>query len=152
MRIVVQRVKKAEVKVNGKTISSIEKGLLLLIGIEKGDTIKEIEYLAKKVCNLRIFSDAQGKMNLSVKDIKGELLVVSQFTLASHIRKGNRPDFNNAADRDTALFLYQLFLQKVRNEVKVVKEGIFGAYMEVNLVNDGPVTFILEKSSKARIM
>ena len=152
MRIVVQRVKKAEVNVNGKTVSSIGNGLLLLIAIEKGDTTKEVEYLARKVCNLRIFSDAYGKMNLSVKDINGEVLIVSQFTLASHIRKGNRPSFDNAADRDTAISLYKLFIKKIQNEVKVVKEGIFGAYMEVSLVNNGPVTFILEKSSKTHII
>jgi len=145
MRIVLQRVREASVDISNKRVSAIGKGLLILMGVERYDTEKEVEYLAKKACNLRIFPDIQGKMNLSVKDINGEVLIISQFTLASHIKKGNRPGFANAANEDTAISLYELFVKKVKSQVNVVQTGIFGAYMEVSLVNDGPVTFILER-------
>jgi D-tyrosyl-tRNA(Tyr) deacylase len=145
MRIVVQRVKRAKVVISGNTYSEIGTGILVLFGVEKGDTKEKADYLAKKICNLRIFSDNEGKMNLSVKDISGEVLVVSQFTLASHIKKGNRPSFSNAAPEAEAVPLYEYFCSLVKTELGEVKTGVFGANMQVELVNDGPVTFILER-------
>lgn len=145
MRIVVQRVLSAQVKIGSKSYSEIGKGLLVLLGVEKGDSFENADWLAKKICNLRIFSDSDGKMNLSVKDIGGEVLVVSQFTLASHIKKGNRPSFSNAAPESEAVPIYEHFIEKVKTEIGDVKTGVFGADMQILLVNDGPVTFILEK-------
>ncbi len=145
MRIVLQRVKRASVSVDGEIVSTTGSGLLILMGVEKGDTEREAKYLAKKICDLRIFSDEHGKMNLSVTDVNGEVMIISQFTLASHIKKGNRPGFSNAAGDDLAISLYKLFVEEIKKQVRIVRTGIFGAYMEVNLVNDGPVTFILEK-------
>ncbi len=145
MRIVIQRVKRSKVEIKGKTHSEIGKGLLILFGVEKEDDKDKADWLAKKVCNLRIFSDKEGKMNLSVKDIGGEILVVSQFTLASHIKKGNRPSFSNVAPEEKAIPLYEYFILQIKKENIPVKTGVFGADMEVFLVNDGPVTFILEK-------
>ncbi len=117
----------------------------MLFGVEKGDNREKAEYLAKKICNLRIFSDTEGKMNLSVKDISGEVLVVSQFTLASHIKKGNRPSFSDAAPEEEAAPIYEYFCKLVKSHIGAVKTGVFGADMQVELVNDGPVTFILER-------
>jgi len=145
MRIVIQRVTRAQVVIQGKIYSQINRGILVLLGVEKGDDKEKAEYLAKKICNLRIFSDAEGKMNLSVKDIKGEVLVVSQFTLASHIKKGNRPSFSNAAPEEEAVPLYEYFCTLVKSHIGSVKTGVFGADMQVELINDGPVTFILER-------
>ncbi|MEA3313443.1 MAG: D-aminoacyl-tRNA deacylase [Caldisericota bacterium] len=145
MRIVLQRVKRASVSVDGELVSTISSGLLVLIGVEKGDTEREAKYLAKKVCDLRIFPDEHGKMNLSVKEVNSEVMIISQFTLASRIKKGNRPGFSNAAGEELAISLYELFVEEIKKQVKIVRTGIFGACMEVNLVNDGPVTFILEK-------
>jgi D-tyrosyl-tRNA(Tyr) deacylase len=148
MRIVLQRVKKASVVVDGKIVSEIGKGLLVLLGAEKGDTEALADYLAKKIVNLRIFPDENDKMNLSVKDVDGEILVVSQFTLASCIKKGNRPSFSDALEEDTAEKLYERFVQEVRNEGVLVRTGMFKARMEVSLINDGPVTFILERKTR----
>jgi D-tyrosyl-tRNA(Tyr) deacylase len=148
MRIVLQRVKKAAVRVDGKTVSEIGGGLLIFLGAEKGDTEAEVEYLSKKILNLRVFPDENDKMNLSVKDVGGEILVVSQFTLASCIKKGNRPSFSDALEEDTAEKLYEKFVEEVRNGGVLVKTGVFKARMEVSLVNDGPVTFILEKKAR----
>lgn len=145
MRIVVQRVKKSKVEIKSKTYSEIGKGILVLLGVEKGDAKEKADWLARKVCNLRIFSDEDGKMNLSVKDIKGEILVVSQFTLASYVKKGNRPSFTNAAPEEEAVPLYEYFINRIKEEGVPVKTGVFGADMDVSLVNYGPVTFILEK-------
>ncbi|MCD6107643.1 MAG: D-tyrosyl-tRNA(Tyr) deacylase [Caldisericaceae bacterium] len=145
MRIVLQRVKRASVSIDGEIVSTIGNGLLILIGVEKRDTEREAKYLAKKVCGLRIFPDEHGKMNLSVRDINGEIMIISQFTLTSYIKKGNRPGFGNAAGENLAISLYKLFVEEIKKQVKTVKTGIFGAYMEVNLVNNGPVTFILKK-------
>lgn len=150
MRIVLQRVKKASVVVDGKIVSEIGKGLLVLLGAEKGDTEALADYLAKKIVNLRIFPDENDKMNVSIKDVVGEVLVVSQFTLASYIKKGNRPSFSDALEEGVAEKLYERFVEEVRNEGMRVKTGIFKARMEVSLVNDGPVTFILERKANSK--
>lgn len=144
MRIVLQRVKEASVVVDNKIVSHIQRGLCLLVGIEKGDTPADAAFLAKKTVALRIFSDAAGKMNLSVKDIDGEILAVSQFTLASSLRKGRRPSFDKAELPEKANVIFDQFVDFIRNEEIPVGVGIFAAIMEVHLVNDGPVTFILE--------
>lgn len=148
MRALVQRVKNASVTIDGTVYSAIESGMLVLLGIQKGDGRSEAEYLAKKVANLRIFEDEQHKMNLSVMDIKGELLVVSQFTLAGDTSRGNRPGFETAAHPDVALPLYEYFIKFLRAFSVPVKTGVFQADMQVELLNDGPVTFLLEKTSK----
>ncbi len=146
MKLVIQRVTNAEVKVDGEIIGKIGKGLLVLCGITHTDTEKEADYLARKLTNLRIFEDENEKMNLSVKDIKGELLIVSQFTLyADTVSSGNRPSFTPAAKPEMANKLYEYFLEKCKQENVPVKHGIFGADMKVSLLNDGPVTIIMEK-------
>lgn len=144
MRIVIQRVKSADVKVDGRVVSSIGKGFLILVGISKNDTEKEVKELAKKVPFLRIFEDENGKMNLSLKDVGGEVLSVSQFTLYADTSRGRRPGFEMAAPRDVAVELWNKFNEFLREEGLTVKEGIFGEYMEVSLINDGPVTIIME--------
>ncbi len=145
MKSVIQRVRSAKVEVDNKVISEIRKGLLILLGISEEDSGAEIAWLAKKVIELRIFEDTDKKMNLSLKDINGEILLVSQFTLYADCRKGRRPDFNKAAKPDKAEKLYEEFsLELERNGIKP-KMGIFGAFMQVSLVNDGPVTIILER-------
>jgi D-tyrosyl-tRNA(Tyr) deacylase len=150
MRIVLQRVKKAAVVVDGKTVSEIGKGLLVLLGAEKGDTEALADYLAKKIVNLRIFPDENDKMNLSIKDVDGEILVVSQFTLASCIKKGNRPSFSDALEEGVAEKLYERFVDNIKSEGLRVRKGVFKARMEVSLVNDGPVTFILERKINSK--
>ncbi|NCO28212.1 MAG: D-tyrosyl-tRNA(Tyr) deacylase, partial [Caldiserica bacterium] len=149
MRIVLQRVKKASVVVDGKIVSEIGKGLLVLLGAEKGDTEALADYLAKKIVNLRIFPDENDKMNLSIKDVVGEVLVVSQFTLASYIKKGNRPSFSDALEEKIAEKLYEKFVDNIKSEGLRVRKGVFKARMEVSLVNDGPVTFILERRANS---
>jgi len=145
LRTVVQRVRSADVKVSGKTIGVIGPGLLIYAGIEKGDSEKEIEFSAEKILNLRIFPDDHGKMDLSILDLQGgAVLSISQFTLASYIRKGRRPDFSNAMDPDRAEVLYNRFNTILSQRVKT-ETGVFGAMMEISSVNDGPVTFIVEK-------
>ena len=145
MRIVVQRVKNAEVKVDGKITGSIEKGFLVLLGITHTDTRETADYLVKKLCKLRVFTDENDKMNLALKDVNGELLIVSQFTLYADCSQGNRPSFIEAAKPDEAEALYEYFCEEcAKNDIKVEK-GIFGADMKVNLINDGPVTIIIEK-------
>ena len=144
MRVVVQRVKNAEVEVKGEIIANIERGLLVFVGIEKGDKEKEIFFMAEKILNLRIFPDEKNKMNLSIKEINGEILSISQFTLASHIKKGRRPDFNNAEEPLKAEILYNRFNDILSDEIKV-KKGIFGSMMNIHSINEGPVTFIIEK-------
>lgn len=146
MRLVVQRVLNSKVEVEGKLIGKIDKGFNVLCGITHDDTEKEADYLARKLCNLRIFEDENGKMNLSIKDVGGELLIISQFTLyADSMSSGNRPSFIAAARPEKAEPLYEYFLKKCEEEGIHVEKGIFGADMKVSILNDGPVTIILEK-------
>ncbi len=149
MRVVVQRVSKASVTVDNKVISSIEKGLLILLGITHNDTQKDIDWLCKKIANLRIFNDENGVMNKSLLDTSGNAIVVSQFTLHASTKKGNRPSYINAAKPDVAIPLYEKFIQQLEKElVKKVGAGIFGADMKVELLNDGPVTIIIDSKDK----
>ncbi|MGN0005943.1 MAG: D-aminoacyl-tRNA deacylase [Candidatus Gastranaerophilaceae bacterium] len=145
MKIVIQRVKKASVTIDEKLYSSINNGLLILYGVEKNDTEDFSKYLCEKILKLRIFEDENQKMNLSVKDINGEILIVSQFTLAGDIRKGTRPSFDTAMAPKEAEVMYDNFVKMMKNSGLTVKTGVFGEMMDVALVNDGPVTFILEK-------
>ena len=145
MKLVVQRVKKAEVKVDGNIIGNIDKGFLVLIGIKVGDTKEQADYLVKKLCNLRVFLDENDKMNLSIKDVKGKLLIVSQFTLYGDCSQGNRPSFIEAARPEEANPLYEYFCNQCELNNIEVQKGIFGADMKVELINDGPVTIIIEK-------
>ena len=145
MKIVLQRVARASVSVKGEIIASINKGLLILFGAEKADGDDKIDFLAKKVLNLRIFPDENGKMNLSCMDIRGEVLVVSQFTLAADCKKGRRPGFDNVASTTEAQALYQSFVEQISMSGLKVVTGEFGADMQVELINDGPITFILDR-------
>ena len=145
MKLVVQRVKNAKVEVDEKTVGSINQGFLVLLGVTHTDTRSKADYLVKKLCNLRVFEDENGKMNLGLKDVGGELLIVSQFTLYADCSQGNRPSFINAAKPDAANELYEYFCEKCKEQNIKVEKGIFGADMKVNLLNDGPVTIILEK-------
>ncbi len=146
MKLVVQRVNKAQVEVEGKLVGKINKGFMVLCGITHEDTEKEADVLARKLCNLRVFEDENQKMNLSIKDVGGELLIISQFTLyADSMGSGNRPSFVAAARPEKAEPLYEYFLKKCEENDVHVEKGIFGADMQVSLVNDGPVTIILEK-------
>lgn len=144
MRAVVQRVSRAKVTVDGKLTGEIGVGLLVLLGVTHADNDKDADYLVEKIVNMRIFEDADGKINLSLADIAGELLVVSQFTLYGDTRRGRRPSFIKAASGDDALRWYKYFVVKARETVKHVATGEFGAMMDVELVNDGPVTIILD--------
>jgi D-tyrosyl-tRNA(Tyr) deacylase len=146
MRAVVQRVSHAQVKVDGKVVGKIEKGYLVLLGVKEGDTTKEADFLVNKVVNLRVFEDENDKMNLSIKDVGGEMLIVSQFTLYGDASHGNRPSFIEAARPEEANSLYEYFCEKVGQEVHVEK-GVFQAEMKVELLNDGPVTILLEKEA-----
>ena len=147
MRIIVQRVKKAQVSVEGQVYGKIQQGLLLLVGVGPEDQKEDMDYAVRKLVNMRIFSDAEGKMNLSVKDIQGEILSISQFTLFADTKKGNRPAFTGAAKPDMAEAFYQEFNQELAKEVPV-ETGVFGADMQVELVNDGPVTIILDTKNR----
>ena len=149
MRIVLQRVKEAEVTVNGDKIGQIKHGLLLLIGYEEADDFEDIKWMVKKILNMRIFDDKDGKMNLSVNDVGGELLLVSQFTLHASVKKGNRPSFIHAANPNLAKELYErtvLYFNE-QSDCKI-QTGEFGAMMQVSLVNDGPVTIIIDTKNK----
>ncbi|MCX5868159.1 MAG: D-aminoacyl-tRNA deacylase [Proteobacteria bacterium] len=147
MKAVLQRVKRASVRVGSETIAQIGPGILVLLGVGAGDGRKDIEYLAEKISGIRIFEDEQGKMNLSVADIGGEMMVVSQFTLYADCRKGKRPSFTEAAPPGEAERLYLEFARLLREKGLKVAEGRFQARMEVDLVNDGPVTIILDTKS-----
>lgn len=145
MKILVQKVLNASVTVNKQLISQINQGFLLFIGVEKGDTQTQADFLAKKIANLRIFEDENNKMNLSIQDVKGEILAVSQFTLAADLSRGNRPGFDSAARPEEAKLLYEYFVAQLQTYNLPVQTGIFQADMKVALTNDGPCTFILEK-------
>ena len=148
VRIVIQRSKRAEVKIENEVVGSIEQGLVLLVGIESADTQEDVDYLVRKVAAMRIFSDESDKMNFSVKDVKGDILSISQFTLHADTKKGNRPSFIQAAIPEAANALYELFNEGLRkNDLRVVN-GVFGADMEVSLINDGPVTIIIDSKNK----
>lgn len=145
MKAVIQRVTFSNVKVDGETIGEIEKGFMILLGVAEGDGRKEADFLAKKIANMRIFEDENGKMNLSILQIQGACLVISQFTLCADCKKGNRPSFINAAKPDEAEGLYEYFMGSLKeNGVEKIESGSFGADMKVTLLNDGPVTIILD--------
>lgn len=149
MRTVIQRVTHASVKVDGKTVGEIGKGLLVLTGIEDSDTVEDIEWLCKKISGLRIFDDENGIMNLSVMDIDGDILAVSQFTLMASTKKGNRPSYIRASKGEFAEPMYRNFCERLEKETgKRVERGIFGADMKVSLLNDGPVTIIMDTKNK----
>lgn len=149
MRAVIQRVLQASVTVKGNSIASIQQGLLVLIGIEDADTQEDINWLTAKIANLRIFGDENGVMNLSVKEIDGEMIVVSQFTLHALTKKGNRPSYIKASKPEIAIPLYEAFVQQMERELgKAIQTGQFGADMKVALLNDGPVTIIIDTKNK----
>lgn len=150
MRVVLQRVREASVKVDGQFVGRIGKGWLVLLGVHKGDSIEGVEWLVEKCVNLRAFADDSGKMNLSVLDVGGEMLVVSQFTLAGDCRKGRRPGFDQAAAPQDAKGLYEAFCERLAASGVPVERGVFQADMQVSLVNDGPVTFVIDYPPTAR--
>ncbi len=148
MRAVIQRVKRAEVRIDGQTVGAIEHGLLVLLGVKKGDTMDDVDYLARKTAALRIFDDKEGKMNLSLADVGGKVLAVSQFTLYGDTKKGNRPSFIEAAKHEQAQDLYRKFVKRLRMEGIDVETGRFAAIMEVELINHGPVTIIIDSKQR----
>jgi D-aminoacyl-tRNA deacylase len=149
MRVIIQRVSKSEVVVEGKITASIGLGLLILLGIEEADSIEDIDWLVKKISQLRIFNDENGVMNLAISEVGGDIIVVSQFTLHASTKKGNRPSYIRAARPETAIPLYEKFIAALETALgKPVGRGIFGAHMDVTLTNDGPVTIILDTKNK----
>ena len=146
MRAVVQRVGSARVEVDGKTVGAIEKGLLVLLGVAQDDALEDVEWMAEKVATLRVFEDEAGKMNLSVEEVAGALLIVSQFTLLGDCRKGRRPSYDKAARPEKALDFYERFMALLRMKGLAVEAGAFGARMQVSLMNDGPVTVLLDST------
>ena len=144
MKVLIQRVKKASVTIDGKLYSSINKGILALVGIEKDDTIEQVQKSAKKIANLRIFPDENDKMNYSLIDINGEILIVSQFTLCGDCKKGTRPSFDKSASPKIANELYEKFVEEIKTFNIKTQTGKFAAMMDVELINDGPVTFMIE--------
>ncbi len=149
MKIVIQRVSNAHVDVEGKTVGSIKEGLMLLIGVEETDVQQDADWLIQKILQLRIFPDQEGKLNLSVQDIKGEILCISQFTLIADYKKGNRPSFIKAAKPDIAIPLFEYFKTELKKSQLKIESGIFGADMKVSLTNDGPVTIVMDSKTKA---
>ncbi|MBO6200937.1 MAG: D-tyrosyl-tRNA(Tyr) deacylase [Chryseobacterium sp.] len=148
MKVVLQRVAEAHVKVDNEMVGKIEKGLMLLIGVDEADEISEADWLVKKVLDVRVFSDEDGKMNHSVKDINGEILCISQFTLISDYKKGNRPSYIKAAKPDKAIPLFEHFKDEIKKSGLNIESGIFGADMKVSLINDGPVTLVFDSKTK----
>lgn len=148
MKVVLQKVSQASVSVDQQVIANVGLGLMLLVGVKTGDTEKDADYLANKVSKMRVFEDSEDKMNLSVHDVKGEILSISQFTLLANTKKGNRPSYTDAAKPDEATALYEYFNEKLRETGLSVSEGQFGAHMAVSLVNDGPVTIVLDSENK----
>ena len=149
MRVVIQKVTQASVSIENQIVASIDKGLLVLVGIEDGDTNEDIAWLSSKIVNLRIFDDANGVMNLSVKEVEGEVLIVSQFTLHASTKKGNRPSYIKAARPEVAIPIYEAFIKQVETLLgKKVPTGQFGAMMQVSLCNDGPVTILIDTKNK----
>ncbi len=152
MVALVQRVRRASVEVEGKTAGSIREGLLVFLGVHRDDTTEEAAWLARKCAQVRIFADEDGKMNLSVTDVGGEALVVSQFTLYGDVRRGNRPSFESAAEPEKAETLYRTFVANLEERLQTkVQTGVFGAMMDVNILNDGPVTLWIERLNESRI-
>lgn len=148
MRAVVQRISKASVTIDQEEVGKIDQGLVILLGIHEKDTQDDVDYLVKKIAQMRIFEDEQGKMNRSVEDVEGQILSVSQFTLFADTKKGNRPSFISAARPETAIPLYEAFNEGIRNRGITVATGQFGADMAVSLINDGPVTIIIDSQNK----
>jgi len=148
MKIVIQRVKECQLHIDNSVYSQIDTGLLILVGITHDDTLEDIDWLVKKTVNLRIFGDEDGKMNLSVKDVGGSLMVVSQFTLHASTKKGNRPSYIKASKPDHAIPLYESFVSKCKEEIDEVATGAFGADMKITFTNDGPVTIIIDSKQK----
>lgn len=144
MKAVLQRVKNASVKVDGEVVGACGEGLMILLGVAQGDTEEDARLLAAKICNLRIFTDENDKMNLSVKNIDGEALVISQFTLMANYKHGNRPDYLESAPPAEANRLYEYFATLIESELRHVGRGVFGAHMEVSLINNGPVTIVMD--------
>lgn len=148
MRVVIQRVSQASVTADGVESGKIAKGFLLLVGVEEEDTSEDVDYLTRKIANLRVFEDDEGKMNLSLREVQGEILSISQFTLHANTKKGNRPSFVQAAKPEKADALYEELNTNLRNEGFKVDTGVFGADMDVALVNDGPVTILIDSKNK----
>ncbi len=148
MKALIQRVSEARVDIAGNTFSKIGKGILIFVGVEKGDADADLEWLTKKISTLRIFEDVQKKMNLSILDIKGEALVVSQFTLSADCRKGNRPSFDGAEEPSRAKGMYEIFIERLKANGLNVATGDFGACMQIHLLNDGPVTIMIDSKKQ----
>ncbi len=148
MKVVIQRVSEASVQVENKTVGKIGKGLMLLIGVDESDEIPDADWLVKKILDVRVFSDEEGKMNHSVKDINGEILCISQFTLISDYKKGNRPSYIKAARPEKAIPLFEYFKDELKKSGLKIESGIFGADMKVSLINDGPVTLVFDSKTK----
>ncbi len=144
MKALVQRVNFSSLKIGEEEYSNINKGFLVLLGVEIGDTLEDLEYIKKKVVNLRVFEDENDKMNLSIKDVDGQIMLVSQFTLCADCRKGNRPSFVKAEEPERATKMYEKLIDEIRKENIVVKTGVFGEHMKINFENDGPVTIMIE--------
>lgn len=148
MRVVIQKVSEASVSVNAEVLGAIKKGFMLLVGVGQEDDENDVDYLARKITNLRVFEDEQGKMNLALKDVQGEILSISQFTLLANTKKGNRPSFTEAAAPEIGDLLYEKLNDALREKGLEVKTGKFGAHMQVQLINDGPVTIMIDSKNK----